>query len=175
MDYKTIDAEILENVIENETAENETVYAKFYNQLKKRGYSQQKIKTNADFIIDILDIISDCDEALKIAMEMCKKKQKAASEKEHEYNKLWNKTEQERSNLYIREKRCEIREKDIETAQINLRSLKECETSEARDKVRLMNEFLTLVDVENMNGYQETEYIKALGGILSANNKTGDD
>lgn len=138
-------------------------------QLKKeceaRGISKARLNNNANMYLMsvIAEILSQNDNGVEITIarynelvEMRKENQKAIEALKADYE------------AKIIEAENKIREASyIEKENKMLYEVKECETAEARDKVRLAAIYVRAFD-KGLNEYQFTEYIKGLGEILSA-------
>jgi predicted nuclease with TOPRIM domain len=144
-----------------------TGYELLKNELISRGYHVSKINANEEFIKSIITILSDetVRNDIDLAAEEHKKALKAREEAENYYFSA-NKRMYE-----INERQRELDEQerllDEKTREINQKyeALKETETAEARDKIRLYTMFMS--DLPRYTDSDVKSVIYSMGAILS--------
>lgn len=142
--------------------------------LRNKGYSAGKIKTNAEFIADIVTILSDDETRRKVDV---------AKMHETEAQMTYERAVEERSRAQTtlsmantKELNAEnimaaAKQKEEEAAETLKRVeqlskvMSDCETQEARDRVRMANLFRGMTDIQTPQN--NTAYIAGLASILS--------
>lgn len=135
-------------------------------------YNASKVYANESFIKSIIKIMAE-NESDRMALEAAEADLQKAKLKEDEARRLSNEAyrnfaEAKRERRKVEERLIEANEKISECKELE-RNVKECETPEARDKLRLAYVFLNKV-----SDCEETPIIKGLSNILgNSNSKAG--
>lgn len=137
-----------------------TGYELLKNELISRGYHVSKINANEEFIKSIITILSDetVRNDIDLAAEEHQKALKAREEAENYYYSAGKRIHE------INERQILLDEKEREINQ-KYEALKETETAEARDKIRLYTLFM-----EDLPRYTDSDVkavIYSMGAILS--------
>ena len=143
-----------------------TGYDLLENELVKR-FNRSKINANTELIHAVVEIMAENPEE-KIAISLAEKLKQEAKEMQRtnalEEGRLRNWSQE----LSLRELQlqCQVEamNKDMEV----LHRLEECETAEARDKMRLAHFFMK----QNGTNYDSTAFTRGLSNILGNGNRT---
>ena len=143
-----------------------TGYDLLENELVKR-FNRNKINANTELIHAVVEIMAENPEE-KMAISLAEKLKQEAKEMQRTNALEESELRNQRHELFQR--KCDLKslaeamDKDMEV----LHSLEECETAEARDKMRLARFFMK----QNGTDYDSTAFTRGLSNILGNGNRT---
>lgn len=145
------------------------------------GARAQQVKQSKliDIMIKTLALESnpDLDEFVKIVEEdkkQCEKKKWELKQREFD---IENRERELAANKRMYRTRLEQMQAEEKSLQALRDQIDECETAEAKDRIRLADRFTATIDRSGgiTNGYERTAYIKSLGMILGTKCQNEED
>lgn len=127
----------------------------------EKSFKPSKVKQNKDFICAIVGIVANNPD-VDIAMSAAKILRTEAAKEKYEALCLRNEINMKVVQIERREKRIQEQIEDLEQAKELLKKLEECETPEARDKMRLAWMFMN----QEETGYDSLAFTRGLSNIL---------